>query len=101
MEVNGKTYAVKVSPQGAVQSVSPAQPKANPQEVPVSAPLAGTIYKIQVQPGQQVAAGEVVVILEAMKMETEVRAPSAGTVQGVHVKEGDSVQVGDVLLTLR
>ncbi len=101
VEVNGKTYAVKVSPQGAVQSVSPAQPKADPQEVPVSAPLAGTLYKIQVQPGQQVAAGEVVMILEAMKMETEVRAPSAGTVQGVHVKEGDSVQVGDVLLTLR
>ncbi len=101
VEVNGKTYAVKVSPQGAVQSVSPAQPKADPQEVLISAPLAGTLYKIQVQPGQQVAAGEVVMILEAMKMETEVRAPSAGTVQGVHVKEGDSVQVGDVLLTLR
>ena len=103
VEVNGKTYAVKVSPQGAVQSVSPAQskPKADSQDVPVSAPLAGTIYKIPVKPGQQVAAREVVIVLEAMKMETEVRAPSAGQVQDIHVQEGQSVQVGDVLLTLR
>jgi oxaloacetate decarboxylase alpha subunit len=44
--------------------------------------------------------GEVIVILEAMKMETEVRASCAGTVASVDVREGDSVQVGDTLVTL-
>ena len=45
-------------------------------------------------------SGDVIMILEAMKMETEVRSPESGTVQSVIVKEGDAVQVGDVLLTL-
>jgi len=109
IEVNGHAYDVTVSPQGAMQSVSSAQ--AAPGAAvsiasqpaggsPVPAPLAGNISKIKVSPGQQVQAGDVIVILEAMKMETEVRAPSAGTISAVQVKEGDSVQVGDSLLTL-
>ena len=55
---------------------------------------------MNVAPGQAVQSGDVVMILEAMKMETEVRAPAAGTVQSVSVKEGDLVQVGDALLIL-
>ena len=51
-------------------------------------------------PGQVVNSGDVIMILEAMKMETEVRSPDSGTVQEVFVKEGDAVQVGDLLLTL-
>ena len=47
-----------------------------------------------------ISSGDVIMILEAMKMETEVRSPESGTVQSVMVKEGDAVQVGDVLLTL-
>ena len=50
--------------------------------------------------GDSVAEGDVVIILEAMKMETEIRAHQAGTVSAVKVKEGDSVSVGDVLITL-
>ena len=50
--------------------------------------------------GQVVKSGDVIMILEAMKMETEVRSPESGTVQAVLVKEGDAVQVGDVLLIL-
>jgi oxaloacetate decarboxylase alpha subunit len=53
-----------------------------------------------VAPGDVVAAGDVVLLLEAMKMETEVCAPHAGTVASVDVKEGDSVAVGDTLITL-
>ena len=108
--VNGKGYDVSVAPGGAVQAVqpatapvvAPAAPAAAPAGggEPISSPLAGNIWKIQVSEGQAVEAGEVVIILEAMKMETEVRAVSAGTVSSICVKEGDAVKVGDTLVEL-
>lgn len=64
------------------------------------APLAGNIFKVNVTAGQQVNEGDVVIVLEAMKMETEVRAPRSGTVTQVSVKEGDAVKVGATLLTI-
>ncbi|MDP6502874.1 MAG: biotin/lipoyl-binding carrier protein, partial [Planctomycetota bacterium] len=67
---------------------------------PVPAPLAGNIWKVEVQPGQQVAEGDVIVILEAMKMEVQVSAPVAGTVQEIKVAKGDMVQTGDELATI-
>ncbi len=109
VRVNGQVYEVEVGPQGAVSSVTPAAPAAAATPAPaapasageeVPAPLAGNIFKIQVAAGQQVAEGDVLIILEAMKMETEVRAAKAGTVQQILVKEGDSVAVGTPLLTL-
>jgi oxaloacetate decarboxylase alpha subunit len=66
----------------------------------VTAPLAGTIVRVAVRPGQVVAAGDVVLVLEAMKMETEVRAPAAGSVTEIRVKEGDAVALGAPLLAL-
>jgi oxaloacetate decarboxylase alpha subunit len=66
----------------------------------VPSPLAGHILRLKVRPGQAVQSGEVILLLEAMKMETEIRAPAAGTVQAVAVKEGDAVQVGDTLILL-
>ncbi len=102
--VNGTGYAVTVSEGGDVQSVAPAvaaAPVPAPSGgAPVTAPLAGNIFKILVGPGQVVNDGDVVMIMEAMKMETEIRASSSGTVSSVDVKEGDAVQVGDLLLTL-
>ncbi|KAA0874693.1 sodium-extruding oxaloacetate decarboxylase subunit alpha [Nitrincola tapanii] len=104
--VNGQSYVVQVSEGGDVSAVKAAAPvAAAPAPVagsgePVGAPLAGNIWKVQVSVGQQVNEGDVLVILEAMKMETEVRAARSGTVVSVDVKEGDSVQVGDSLLTL-
>jgi oxaloacetate decarboxylase alpha subunit len=109
VEVNGRAYDVTVSPQGAVQTVVPAAgaaPAPTPTAPPttggtdVRAPLAGNIFKVKVAPGQSVQSGDVVIILEAMKMETEIRSPVAGTVAAVRVKEGDGVQVGDILLAL-
>ncbi len=67
---------------------------------PVKAPLAGNIFRVLVTPGQQVAEGDTLLVLEAMKMETQVSAPSAGTVISISVNEGDVVAVGDVLLTV-
>ncbi|WP_027858800.1 sodium-extruding oxaloacetate decarboxylase subunit alpha [Marinobacterium jannaschii] len=103
--VNGQNYVVQVTEGGDVSSVAaapaaaaPAAPAGDAEAVP--APLAGNIWKVQVGAGQAIQEGDVLVILEAMKMETEVRAARAGTVVSVDVKEGDAVQVGDSLLTL-
>jgi len=106
VEVNGRAYDVRVSPQGGVEAIAPALPStaAGPpssgQTRVVASPLAGTIVKVTVVPGQAVAAGEVVVLLEAMKMETEVRAPASGSVTEIRVKPGDAVAVGAPLLIL-
>ncbi|EAR10263.1 sodium-extruding oxaloacetate decarboxylase subunit alpha [Reinekea blandensis] len=95
--VNGKTYNPSIT-EGGEASAAPQPTESAGVEVP--APLAGNIFKVLVSPGEAVEEGQVVMILEAMKMETEVSAPQAGTVSQVAVKEGDSVSVGDTLLTL-
>jgi oxaloacetate decarboxylase alpha subunit len=104
VEVDGRAYDVTVSPQGAVESVTPAAsspaPVAPVQAQMIASPLAGNIVKIPVGVGQTVNAGDVVVILEAMKMETEVRAPAAGRVAEIRVKEGDAVALGAPLIAL-
>ncbi len=66
----------------------------------VPAHITGTVWKILVQPGQQVNAGDTLVILESMKMEMPVEAPDAGTVKEVRCKETQSVSEGDVLVVL-
>ncbi|MGD8111867.1 sodium-extruding oxaloacetate decarboxylase subunit alpha [Vibrio sp. TRT 17S01] len=108
VKVDGQVYDVEVGPQGQLTSVSPATksteqapapaPSGNSETVP--APLAGNIFKVNVASGVEVAEGDVLLILEAMKMETEVRAARGGIVQDLHVKEGDSVTVGSPLLSL-
>ena len=108
INVNGQSYVVQVSEGGDITAAAPAAPAAAaPAAAPaagpaesVPAPLAGNIWKVEVSAGQAVQEGDVLVILEAMKMETEVRAARAGTVSSVDVKEGDTVQVGDSLITL-
>ncbi|MEL7286179.1 MAG: sodium-extruding oxaloacetate decarboxylase subunit alpha [Pseudomonadota bacterium] len=110
VRVDGQVYEVEVGPQGQLTSVTPnataapAQPAApvvaNSAAEAVSAPLAGNIFKVNVQPGAEVVEGDVLLILEAMKMETEVRAARGGVVQELNVKEGDAVTVGSPLLSL-
>lgn len=102
--VNGNRYDVTVAEGGESVSVAP-QPLAAavPQPVagkPVPAPLAGNIYKILVSEGEKVKAGDVIIIMEAMKMETEVRAPEDGTITQISVREGDAVHVGDMLISV-
>jgi oxaloacetate decarboxylase alpha subunit len=106
--VKGQRYVVEVSDGGDVAAIEPTSASAPaPRETatPASgealrAPLAGNIFKVRVAEGDTVAAGDVVVILEAMKMETEVRATRGGTVSSVSVKVGDTVAVGDTLITV-
>jgi acetyl-CoA carboxylase biotin carboxyl carrier protein len=66
----------------------------------VQAHITGTVWKIEVKEGEQVAEGQVCVILESMKMEMPIEAPSSGKVEKVHVAEGQAVSEGDVLVTL-
>lgn len=114
--VDGNEYVVKVDDGGdvtelaavngaplsmggaATDSAAPAAAVGGGE--PQKAPLAGNIWKVLVQPGQQVAEGDVVIILEAMKMETEVRAPKAGVIGSVTTSEGAAVKVGDTLYTI-
>jgi methylmalonyl-CoA carboxyltransferase small subunit len=63
-------------------------------------PVMGLVIKVNVEPGQAVEAGELVLVLEAMKMETNVTAPRAATVKNVHVAAGDPVKLNQVLLEL-
>ena len=101
--VDGKTYSVVVAPEGAVTSITPsssASSSAQASGQALSAPLAGNIFKVLVKPGDSVSAGQTVIVLEAMKMETEVKAQADGVVSEVLVAEGDAVKVGSVLLTL-
>jgi acetyl-CoA/propionyl-CoA carboxylase biotin carboxyl carrier protein len=62
--------------------------------------MQGTILSVAVEPGDEVAAGDVVCVLEAMKMENDVVAASRGTVESVPIAEGNSVDMGDTLVTL-
>ena len=110
VEVNGKSFVVQVNEGGDIEGLKPvgaaggAAPAAAPVAAgggePQAAPLAGNIFKVLVQPGQVVEEGQLVIILEAMKMETEIRAFKAGTIGAVNVKVGDAVAVGDSLLTI-
>lgn len=92
--VNGKAYDIAVS-----EGIS-AAPAASGDGKPVEAPLPGNILRICVSEGDSVAEGDVILVVEAMKMETEIKAPEAGTVQSILVAQGDKVQTGQTLVTL-
>ncbi len=108
VSIEGKEYTVTVNNGGELTGIVPLSGADNSADVavpvgggePVKAPLAGNIFRVMVSPGQQVAEGDTLLVLEAMKMETQVSAPAAGTVSQVNIKEGDVVAVGDVLLTI-
>lgn len=119
--VNGNTYDVQVeeleasaqsapapqsvpAPQSAApqQSAAPAPAPAAPSEggTPVNAPMPGNILDIKVNVGDTVSANQVVVVLEAMKMENDIVTPVAGKVTAVNVSKGQAVSSGDVLITV-
>ena len=118
--VNGTPYDVVVDEAGAgaapVAAAAPAAPAAAPAaaapaapaapaagaagSITVSAPMPGNVLEVKVAAGQAVKSGQVLVILEAMKMENEIVAPQDGTVATVSVAKGDVVNVGDAFLTM-
>ncbi|MGN0506049.1 MAG: biotin/lipoyl-containing protein [Lachnospiraceae bacterium] len=115
--VNGNVYDVTVEEGAAVASAAPVAapkaaapaPKAAPKAaapagaqggVKVNAPMPGKILGIKANAGQAVKKGEVLLVLEAMKMENEIVAPQDGTVASINVAVGDQVEAGAVLATL-
>ena len=92
-----------IAPAAAVQSAAvqsqPTLPAAG-AGTPIKAPLPGTINAINVKVGDTVAVGDVVIVLEAMKMQNNIEAENAGTVTSILVKQGDSVMEGAVMLTI-
>jgi acetyl-CoA/propionyl-CoA carboxylase biotin carboxyl carrier protein len=113
VEVDGKRFSVRVwlpeAPVGAVASTGRRAPRAKPASAgggggggggTISAPMQGTIVKVLVAEGDDVEAGQGVLVLEAMKMENHINAERAGTVSEIRVKAGDTVGTGDVLLVI-
>ena len=106
--VNGVAYSVSVEETAAgAAPVAAAAPAAAPKAatgaagaVTVKAPMPGNILDVKVKAGASVKAGDVLVILEAMKMENEIVAPQDGTVASINVNKGDTVNSGDVLVSM-
>lgn len=107
VEMKGGRYEVRVSNGGELSSITETHAAAS--AIPaaavnvthaLSAPLAGDVYRVEVAVGDNVVEGDVIAVLDAMKMETEIRATAAGKVIDVAVKAGDSINVGQTLVTL-
>ena len=100
VKVNGKAFTVEVAESGQVATVAPATAPAAASGDAVKAVLAGNIFKVNVAVGDTVKAGEPLLIVEAMKMETAVAAPRDGRITDVYVRLGDTVKVGDPLVAI-
>lgn len=119
IKVNGKTYEVKVMgiteveptevttvkgsvPQAKAAPVAQPKPAASVsgEGTPVPAPMQGTILDVKVKAGDAVKAGQVLCILEAMKLENEIKAPKDGTIVSVSVSKGQQVNSKDTLVVL-
>lgn len=87
------------APAPSAPAPAPAPAAAGPGVLP--APMTGTVKEIKVAAGEQVSAGQLVVVMEAMKMDIDVTATAAGTVAEVHVSPGDNRAAGQPLLTIR
>ena len=108
IKLNGKVYEVeieevtsgqKVQTEAKVETKQEAKPQATDGE-PINAPMPGTITNILVNNGQNVRKGDVLAILEAMKMENEIVAPRDGVVNNISVDKGQNVNHGDKLLEM-
>lgn len=97
VEVDGEAYLVKVAP--ARISIQEAQPK-DPSGDGVTVPMQGVIIRYKVKKGDKVSKGEIVAVLEAMKMENNILANKDGSIREIYVKEGTTVAPGDVLMSI-
>ena len=117
--VNGTAYEVEVEDMGGAAAPKAAAPKAAPAAAPaaapkaapaakpvaagaatISAPMPGKVMEVKVKAGDAVKAGDVLMILEAMKMQNEIMAPADGTISDVRISAGQTVGTGDVMIVM-
>ena len=91
--------AAPAAPAAEAPAAAPAAPVAGTETI--NAPMPGTVVNVQVSSGDSVTKGQVLLVLEAMKMENEIMSPRDGVVAGVHVNKGDSVDSGKLLISLQ
>ncbi|CUH93985.1 hypothetical protein P22_0047 [Propionispora sp. 2/2-37] len=120
IKVNGTAYEVEVEEVKAAAPAPAAKPAAKPAaasapaapvaapapaqvgagDTAVSAPMPGKVVKIVAQAGQKVKKGDVVLILEAMKMQNEISAPADGTIKSINVAAGQGVKIGEIMAVI-
>lgn len=105
ISLNGKVYEIEVEEitENTIEEKPQAKSKTFPKLVEgenINAPMPGTIISIKVKEGQIVKAGELLIVLEAMKMENEILSPKDGKVESIKVSEGTNVALGDILITI-
>ncbi|MBP78751.1 MAG: oxaloacetate decarboxylase subunit alpha [Deltaproteobacteria bacterium] len=108
VEVEGTAYSVKVTDEDELRWREVTEPEVHTYVAPqstvktttVPAPLTGTVFKVFIKKGDVVNEGDVIIVLEAMKMETEIRSPRAGQVDNIYVNAGDMINVGEALISL-
>jgi urea carboxylase len=99
---DGAESDIPAMPAGAETPAAGPVPPATPADcVAIHSPVSGSVWQINVQPGQRVEAGAALIVIEAMKMEINASAEQAGTVVALHCRSGQSVAVGETLLWLR
>ena len=119
--IDGKTYEVDVEPSEPEPAAGPTHPAVNPSPAPLRvpgsapaappqagppvnedkvcrSPVSGIVVRVAAQVGQTIQPGDILLVLEAMKMETSITAPSGGKIAAIRVKQGDSVQSGQVVV---
>lgn len=106
VHVDGERVAAQINGHGLIGSVIDPRDHAldalsGEAQGEIVTPMPGAVVRVLVAPGAEVEAGQVLVVVEAMKMENEFKAPVAGTVEAVHVEAGTSVDAGALLVTVR
>lgn len=110
VKVNGKVYEVELEEVKTVDGQVVAEPKTTAKAAPVApvssngetvdAPMPGVIVDVKVKVGDTIKEGDLVAVLEAMKMETEIFSPKSGVVSAINVSKGSQVELGDAIVTL-
>jgi len=101
VEVDGELFDVKVVPTGFMEIGSSVKAPSGPVEGGVTSSMQGMILKLKVAKNDNVNEGDIVAVLEAMKMENDIHAPNSGTVKEIFIEEGDTVSTGETLMIIK
>ncbi len=100
IRVNGEYYTVSAIDEKVRSIIRSAGSEGHKKDLVIKAPMPGLVLEVMVNPGDEVAAGQGLMIIEAMKMQNDVKAPRKGRVKGVAVKKGQTVNSGDAIIVI-